>query len=189
MSDAHDQTPADPGWRIPFSEPINALLARVDWVSSVGARTTRALAVAAWIGAAGCWLTLFRAWGGAGWVLTVIALAPGVVLWSYARALDEAVDATRVEVALATAIDGAGSSLAGIGQAFGNGRFRLIRGGFRTLQAVRDIRTDVNNLGIDILNWAKIASPLFLVAAGLSVLAAAALVAIAVVAGLLRLVF
>jgi hypothetical protein len=175
--------------RLTVSGTLNAAVARLDWISGVGARAVRAAAVVAVGGALGCWALVYPGLGGVRPLVFALSLAPAALLWYYARALDAAVTAVRVQDAFRDLVDKTASQAGQVKASLQTGRFRLVRGVFRALRAARALRSDLDTLGVDLANWMIVSNPIWLVitavAAGSSVL----LVVVALAAGILRLVF
>lgn len=175
--------------RLTVSGTVNAAVARLDWISGVGARAVRGVAIVAAGGALGCWAFVYPGLGGVRPFVCALTLAPAALLWYYARALDAAVTAVRVQDAFRVLVDKTTSQAAQVKLSLQTGRFRLLRGVFRALRAARELRSDLDTLGVDLANWMIVSNPIWLfvtaVAAGCGVL----LLLVAGAAGVLRLVF
>ena len=167
---------------------VTTVLGKLDWLSSVGANAVRAVAVVDVVAVAAFWVVVGRSWGFAGVVLALIALIPGVWLWWFARALDAAVDRTKIELSINDLVSKTGASVTDV-LAARRGRFGLMRAGWRAVTRVRALREDIDRLGLDVAAWATVANPASLLAAGISVLASGVAASLATLAIGLKLVF
>ena len=175
--------------RLTVSGTLNATVARLDWISGVGARAVRAAAVVAVGGALGCWVLVYPGLGGARPLVFALSLAPAALLWYYARALDAAVTAVRVQDAFRDLVDKTTSQAGQVKASLQTGRFRLLRGMFRALRAAREVRSDLDALGVDLTNWMIVSNPVWLLVTGGAAAGGVLLVLSAAVAGAIRLVF
>ncbi len=179
----------EPQSRHTVSGALNAAMARLDWISGVGARAVRGVALVAAAGALGCWVFVYPGFGGVRPLLFALSLAPAALLWYYARALDAAVTAVRVQDAFRGLVDKTTTHAAQVKLSLRSGRFRLLRGAFRALRAAREVRSELDTLGVDVANWMIVSNPIWLVVTAVAAGSGVLLVMVAAVAGAVRLVF
>ncbi len=170
------------------SDLVAAVLGRLDWLSNIGANALRAVVIVLAAAIVAFWIVVANSWGAAGFVIAAVALVPGVVLWWYARALSRAVDRAKIELSVNELIEKTASS---VGEAMEARRLRfgLIRAGWRAVTRVRELRDDLERLGVDLAAWAIVGNPGTLLAAGISVLASGALTIVFGLGIVLKLVF
>lgn len=174
---------------VTLSATVNAAVARLDWISGMGARAVRGVAAVAVLGALGCWALVYPGLGGVRPLVFALTLAPAAVLWHFARALDTAVTAVRVQDVFRGLVDKTASQAAHVKASLQTGRFRVLRGMFRALRAVRELRSDLDALGVDLTNWMIVSNPVWLLVTAVAAAVGVLLVLSAVVAGVIRLVF
>jgi hypothetical protein len=175
--------------RVTVSGTVNAAVARLDWISGVGARAVRGAAVVAVVGALGSWVLIYPGLDGVRPLVFALSLAPAALLWYYARALDAAVTAVRVQDVFRDLVDKTTSQAERVKASLQTGRFRVLRGAFRAVRAARALRSDLDTLGVDVANWLIVGNPIWLVATAVAAATGVLLVMAAVTAGILRLVF
>ena len=156
------------------SDALRGLVARLDWLSTTGANALRAVGAVVAVSLVLLWLVVTRSWGVVGAFPLLVLLIPAMYLWWFALALDRAVDRTRIEVGVRELVDRARRSVGEVYEAR-RLRFGLVRVGWRAVQAIRDLRSDLDDLGIDLASWAVVANPGALMAAGISILASVAI--------------
>ena len=168
---------------------IEAVIGRADWIADRGSLVMRAGAVFAWIGAAAATVVVFSRLGGMGWLIGLISLVPGWILWRYGTSLAAAFDGAKIRGQLGDAATLAKGRLAEVVDGIQDTRRQLFRGGFKVLKTVRGLRTDLGDFGIDISGIAQVANPGRLAAAGFSLLAALGLWLVAAAGVLARFIF
>ncbi|MCP3976329.1 MAG: hypothetical protein GY720_17735 [bacterium] len=169
---------------------IEAVISRVDWIADRGSLVMRAGALFAWLGAAAATVVVFSRIGGIGWVIGLVCLIPGWILWRYGRNLAAAFDGDKIRGQLGEVASLAKGRLGEVVDGIQDTRRRqFIRGGFKVLKTVRSIRTDLEDFGIDISGIMQVANPGSLVSTGVSLLAALGLWAIAAVGALVQFIF
>lgn len=166
---------------------VAALLAKLEWLSRVGANALRTVAVATGVTVVVFWLLVAAPWGGWGAALAVAAALPAAYLWWFARALDAAVTKTRIELGIRELITRTKESVGQVMEAR-RLRFGIVRAGLRALQSARELRGELDQLGLDIAAWATVANPGALFVAGVSVAASGGIVALASIGIVLQLV-
>jgi hypothetical protein len=171
----------------PSDGRIAAVFRRLDLLSRVGARALRAVAVVDVAIVVLFWLFVGRAWDEAGAVLSVLALVPAGWLWWYARSLAGAVDAAKIELGVRYLIAKTGRSVSEVLESRRH-RYAFLRAGWRAIRAARDLKGDLDRLGVDVTAFAVIANPGSLLLTGASILASGAIGVLAAVAILLKLV-
>jgi len=171
----------------PPSGLIATLIAKLDWLSGVGARALRWIAVVSGIVAVAFWLMVARSWDELGVLVLLVSVVPAATLWWYARALAAAVDRTKIEIGVRDLVTKTGGAVGGV-TAASKGRFGLIRAGWKALRSVRELRDDIDRLGFDLAAWLTVANPGSLLVAGLAVVAAAAVAAFGVVGIMAKLI-
>jgi hypothetical protein len=165
---------------------IEAVLARVDWLAERGSRVMQAAAWFAWLGAAAATLAVFALLGVVGWLIGLVLLLPGWLLWRYARKLATAFDVERIRGQLADAAGTVGDRVGDVIEGVAAIREQPLRGGLGVLRAVRAVRSDLAGFGIDVAGIAEIANPGVLAAAAFSLAAGLGLWVVAVVGALVR---
>lgn len=173
----------------PGADHLAALIERLDWLSRIGARALRITAAAGAVAAVGCWLLIARGWGIIGVLLLIVAFTPAIVLWSYARALDAAVDATKLELSIDEIAGKAVDRVGEVRATLQGGRLRYLHAAWATLTSVRELRADISQFGIDLAAWAAVANPVMLAAVGLSLIAVGGLFGLLAIAALVVLLF
>ena len=167
---------------------VATVLGKLDWLSSVGANAVRAVAIVDGVAAVAFYAVVGRTWGLLGVVIAAVAAIPAALLWWFARALDAAVDRTKIELSVNDLLSKTGDSVGEVLSARRQ-RFGLIRAGWRAVARVRELRADIERLGLDLSAWATVSNPGSLFVAGLSVLASGAVVVTAGLAIVLKLAF
>ena len=154
-----------------LSAHLTTLLDRLDWVSGIGAAALRVAAVVGSAAAVACFVVFARHWGGFGILLLILGFLPAAALWFYARSLDGAVDAAKLELAIG---DLAGKAIERVGDVQTDlktaGRMKFVRAGWTALRSVRELREEVATFGVDLAAWTAVASPLMLTVVGFSLL-------------------
>jgi hypothetical protein len=160
------------------SSLVGSLLGRLDWLSNIGANALRAVVLVQVVAVVAFWAVVARSWDLGGIVAVALALIPAALLWWYARALDRAVSRTRIELSVTELIAKTAASLGEVAEAR-RLRFGLIRAGWRALTSVRELRDDLDRLGLDLAAWATVANPGSLFVAAVSIAACGALTTLA----------
>ena len=171
------------------SSAIEAVISRVDWISDRGALVMRVGAVFAWLGAVAATVIAFSRIGGIGWIIGLISLIPGWLLWRYGKNLADAFDGAKIRGQLGEVAGMAKGRLGEVVDGIQDTRRQFVRGGFKVLRTVRSIRTDLDDFGIDISGIVQVANPGTLAMTGVSLLAALALWFVAAIGLLLRFIF
>jgi hypothetical protein len=167
---------------------IGTVFRRLDLLSRVGARALRAVAVVDVVVVAVFWVVVGRTWGGIGAGLVVVALLPAGWLWWYARSLDAAVDAAKIELGVRHLLEKTGRSVSEVMESRRH-RYAFLRAGWRAVRAARELRADLDQLGVDVAAFATITNPGALLLTGGAVGASGALGVVAALAIVLKLVF
>lgn len=167
---------------------MEAIIAKVDFLANRGALVMRAAAVFTWGGAAAATVAVFEVLGWPGWVVGVVCLFPGFVLWRYGNKLANALDATKIRGQLGDAADLAKMRLGEVVGGLKATRSQPVRGGFRVLKVVRTLRSDLDGFGVDVAGITELSNPASMVAAAISLAAGVALWILAAIGVLIRLV-
>ncbi len=136
-----------------------AVLGKVDWLADRGSMLMRAAAVFAWVGAAIATVVVFAELGGLGWLLGLICLVPGVVLWRYGIRLASALDAEKIRSQLGGAAGLAKTRLSEVAGGIQTTRRHMLRGGLQVIKSVRAVRADLGSFGIDVSDLTRLANP------------------------------
>lgn len=169
-------------------DAVEAVLIKIDALAERGSMVMRAAAGFAWLGALAATIAVFSAFGLGGWIIGVVCLVPGWILWRYAGRLAGALDVAKIRGQLNEAAHLARSRIDEVVGGIRDTTKQPIRGGLGVLKTVRSVRADLADFGIDVSGIAEIANPATLSAAAGGLFAALGLWALAVIGALFRVV-
>jgi hypothetical protein len=172
----------------PTGGAIAAVFRRLDLLSRVGARALRVVAVVDVAIIAVFWLVVGRTWHEPGVALSVLALLPAGWLWWYGRSLAAAVDAAKIELGVRHLLEKTGRSVSEVLESRRH-RYAFLRAGWRAIRAARELKGDLDRLGVDVSAFVLVVNPGSMALAGASILASAAIGGGAALAIALKLVF